>query len=156
MGTLPKKGRFTFRSAAVLLALSAALEIAAITSAVPLFGEFRSGPVAAIYHLAYAGLFLALAFGLWEARRWGYLLVLVTTILYTLDMLQFALNQAMLETYIQSRLSGVDLGSVLPGADERLLAQSIILASVMAVLCWWGFAIYAHVRRDYFGVRREG
>ena len=58
------KGHFTFRTAAVLFALSALFEIVGITQLVPLFGEFRGGTAALGYHLLYALLFLVLAIGL--------------------------------------------------------------------------------------------
>ena len=85
------RGKLTFRIAAVLFVISAVFELIAVTSGAPLFGAMRGGLVAIIYHLLYAGLFLGLGFGLWQAKPWGVKLVFLTTLLYTLDKAQYLL-----------------------------------------------------------------
>ncbi|MBI5613028.1 MAG: hypothetical protein HY942_08180, partial [Gammaproteobacteria bacterium] len=87
-----RKGHVTLRTAAVLFALSALLELAGMTLPAPLFGEFRGGTAALAYHLVYVLLFLALAVGLWTAKPWGYLMIFIGGVLYTLDKLQFLMS----------------------------------------------------------------
>ena len=145
-----KKGHFTFRTTAVLLMVSAAFELLSLTAEEPLFGEIRSGISVGIYHLAYAVLFTALGVGLWRARKWGYNLVFVTTALYSLDKLQFVLNQQVLEGFIKQQMSGYEEVFQSQGIDSALLMQAIVLTNIIIVLCWWGFALYTYWRRDYF------
>lgn len=150
MTTERKKGHFTFRTAGVLLMVSAALELLTITSEVPLFGEIRGGISAGIYHIVYVALFLALGMGLWSARKWGYTLVFVTTAIYTLDKLQLVLGHQALEAYVRTQMSGIESQLQSPGIDETLIMQAIMLMAIVVVLCWWGFALYTWWRRDYF------
>ncbi len=150
MGTDRKKGQFTFRTAAVLLMASAALELLSITSEVPLFGEVRGGVSAGIYHIVYAALYLVLGAGLWGARKWGYTLVFVTTAIYTLDKLQLVLDRQALETFVKTQIAGFESQLQAQGIDETLIMQAIVLMAVVVVLCWWGFALYTRWRRNYF------
>lgn len=145
-----KKGHFTFRTAAVLIMVSAAFELLSLTAEEPLFGEIRSGIGVGIYHLAYAVLFTALGVGLWRARKWGYTLVFVTTALYTLDKLQFVMNQQVLEGFIKQQMSGYEDVFQSQGIDSTLFMQTIVLTNIIIVLCWWGFALYTYWRRNYF------
>ena len=150
METDGKKGHFTFRTAAVLLMASAALELLSITSEVPLFGEIRSGASAGIYHVVYAVLFLGMGVGLWSEKKWGYTLVFVTTVLYTLDKLQLVLGRQALETFIKAQMSGFESQLQSQGINETLIMQAIVLMAIVVVFCWWGFALYTWRRRDYF------
>ncbi len=145
-----KKGHFTFRATAVLLMASAVFEFISITAEEPLFGEIRSGIGVGIYHLVYAVLFVALGVGLWLARKWGYTLVFVTAALYTLDKLQFFMNQQAMENFIKQQMSGYESTLQAQGIDSMLIMQTMALTSVVIVFCWWGFALYAYWRRDYF------
>ena len=145
-----KKGHFTFRTTAVLLIASAVFELFSITAEEPLFGEIRSGIGVGIYHLVYAALFVALGVGLWRARKWGYTLVFVTAALYTLDKLQFVMNQQVMEGFIKQQMSGYEAVLQSQGVDSALFMQAIVLTSIVIVLCWWGFALYTYWRRDYF------
>jgi hypothetical protein len=150
MTTERKKGHFTFRTAGVLLMASAALELFSVTSEVPLLGEVRGGIAAGIYHLVYAGLFLALGMGLWSAKKWGYTLVFVTTAIYTLDKLQLVLGRQALDTFIRAQFAGYESQLQAQGIDAALVMQAVVLMAAVVVLCWWGFALYTWWRRDYF------
>lgn len=150
METERKKGHFTFRTAGVLLMASAALELFSITSEVPLFGEIHGGVSAGIYHVVYAVLFLGTGVGLWSARRWGYTLVFVTTAVYTLDKLQLVLGRQALQVFIKTQMSGFESQLQSQGIDDTLIMRAIMLMAITVVLCWWGFALYAWWRRDYF------
>lgn len=150
MTTDRKKGHFTFRMAGVLLMASTVLEVFSVTSEVPLFGEVRGGIAAGIYHLVYAGLFLALGMGLWGAKKWGYTLVFVTTAVYTLDKLQLMLGRQALDTFIKAQFAVYESQLQSQGIDSVLIMQAVMLMAVVVVLCWWGFALYTWWRRDYF------
>lgn len=145
-----KKGHFTFRTTAALLMASAVVEIISITTEALLFGEIRSGLSVGIYHVFYAVLFAALGVGLWNAKKWGYTLVFVITAVYTLDKLQFILNQQVMENYIAKQMRGYEAALQSQGINSALFMQAIVLASIVIVFCWWMFALYTYWRRDYF------
>ena len=145
-----KKGHFTFCTTAVLLIASAVFELLSVTDEVPLFSEIRGGVTAGIYHTAYVVLFLALGIGLWGAKRWGYTLVFVSTVLYTLDALQFLLGQQAIGAYITKQISGYESVFQSLGLNTTLLTLLFVLTSILVALCWWGFALYTYWRRDYF------
>jgi multisubunit Na+/H+ antiporter MnhC subunit len=145
-----KKGHFTFRTTAALLIASVVFELFSITAEEPLFGEIRSGLSVGIYHVFYAALFAALGVGLWSAKKWGYALVFVTTAVYTLDKLQFVMNQQVMENFIKQQMSGYEAALQAQGIDSVLIIQTMVLTSVVIVFCWWGFALYTYWRRDYF------
>jgi len=142
------KGKFTFQTAGVLFILSALLEVFSINSRIPLFGNIQGGMIAATYHLIYIVLFSWLGFGLYRARSWAYTLVFVATALYTLDRLVYVLDRKALEIYLVTLLDkyGVTVG--IP--ETGFFLKVILLATVLIVACWWGFAGYTYLRRDYF------
>ena len=142
------KGKFTFQTAGILFVLSALFELFSINSSVPLLGNVRGGVVAATYHLIYVVLFFWLGFGLFRARSWAYKLVFVTTGLYTLDRLIYVLDRTALEIYLVTLLGkyGVTIG--IP--ETGVILKVILLATVLILVCWWGFAGYTYLRRDYF------
>jgi len=145
-----KKGHFTFRTTAVLLIASAVFELFSITAEEPLFGEIRSGLSVGIYHIFYATLFAALGVGLWSAKKWGYTLVFVTAVVYTLDKLQLILNRQVMDNFIKQQMNGYEEALQSQGVDSALILRTIVLTSIVIVICWWGFALYTYWRRDYF------
>jgi hypothetical protein len=142
------KGKLTFQTTGVLFALSALFELFSITSSVPLFGNIQGGMIAATYHLIYVVLFFMLGFGLYKARSWAYKLVFVVTGLYTLDRLAYVLDRKALEIYLVALLGkyGVTIGI----AETGFILKVILLATALIVACWWGFAGYTYLRREYF------
>ena len=142
------KGKFTFQTTGILFILSALFELFSINSRVPLFGSVQGGVIAATYHLIYAALFFSLGFGLFRASSWAYKLVFVTTGLYTLDRLIYVLDRKALESYLVTLLGkyGVTIG--IP--ETGIILKVILLATVLIVVCWWGFAGYTYLRREYF------
>ena len=142
------KGKFSFQTAGVLFALSALLEVFAINTRIPLFGNIQGGMIAATYHLIYVVLFFWLGFGLYRAKPWAYTLVFVTTALYTLDRLVYVLDRKALEIYLVTLLGkyGVTVG--IP--ETGFILKVIMFATVLIVACWWGFAGYTYLRRAYF------
>jgi hypothetical protein len=145
-----KKGAFTFRATGVLFILSAVFEIFSVTSEVPLFGAIRGGFSANVYHVVYILLFVALGLGLWRAKKWGYTLVFVTTAFYTLDKLQLLLSRHALDAFIAMQVGGYESELQAQGIDTSLIMEMIVVMSIVVLLCWWGFAWYTYVRRDYF------
>jgi hypothetical protein len=150
-----KKGYFTFRTTAVLLMASAVFELISITAEEPLFGEIRSGLSIGIYHVFYAALFAALGVGLWSAKKWGYALVFVTTAVYTLDKVQFILSQQVMENFIALQMRGYEEALQSQGVNSAFFMRAIVLTNIIIVICWWGFALYAYWRRDYFKSERD-
>jgi hypothetical protein len=146
--TVTTKGKWTFRTAAVLFVISALTEMIPPTAPVPLFGAVSGGAVAQFYHLFNAGLYVVLGVGLWQARPWGYSLVLFTTGVYTLDRLQLLVFRKAVLTDLLSKPG--PLREILAAVDSHLLLTAFTAATLMILLCWWGFAVYAYLRRDYF------
>lgn len=148
MATTQPKGRFTFRTAAVLFALSALFEIIGMTQPVPLFGAFRGGTTALVYHLVYALLFLALAIGLWTAKPWGYQALFIGGVLYSLDKLQFLMIGNMAQEFVNMIFHGQE--QLLQSVGRDMVMSSLTQVVIAFVLGWWGFAYYAYLRRTYF------
>ena len=142
------KGKFTFRTTGVLFVLSALLELFSINSRIPLFGNVQGGMIAATYHLIYAVLFFSLGFGLYMARPWAYPLVFAATGLYTLDRLVYVLDKKALEIYLVTLLDKYGVTVEIP--ETGLFLKVLLLAAVLSVACWWGFAGYTYLRREYF------
>ena len=142
------KGKLTFQIAGILFALSALFELFSINSSVPLFGSVRGGMIAATYHLIYVVLFFSLGFGLFKARSWAYTLVFAVTGFYTLDRLVYVLDRKALESYLMALLGkyGVTIGI----SETGFILKVILLATIPIVVCWWGFAGYTYLRREYF------
>lgn len=143
-----RKGRFTFRTAAVLFLLSAMVELAGLGAAVPWFGMLLGGLGAAAYHLVYAVLFALLAVGLWTGRRYGYHAVFVTTALYTVDRVQLVVWRDALGDYLRAQLMGHE--DLLAALGLDYLLQVLTLMTAVMVACWWGFAVFTYLRRAYF------
>ena len=147
------RGEITFRIAAVLIIISACFELIGVTSGVPLFGEMRGGIGAAIYHLFYAGLYLALGIGIWQATPWGYKLVFITTAVYTLDMAQYLLNsEKMLDSMLRQLVGSREILRML---DKDMLMNAMTIAIFLFTAGWWGFALYTYFRRDYFRLKKD-
>ena len=142
-----RKGSSTIKIAGGFFLLSGVVSLASLTSDVPLFGAMRSGGLALGYNLFYAILFLSIGVGLIIGRVWGYRLFLAGTTVYSLDGLAFLLNKNTRDAYLSA--SGVtrDVGSLV---DVSMFDQGVFLASIVSLLCWWGFAVYIYLRRDYF------
>lgn len=143
-----RKGSFTIRTAGVFFVVSAIFELASLTSESPLFGDIRGGTAAVLYHLAFALLFLAMGTGLLTGRRWGYRLIFAGTLCYTLDRFLYLLDRETMEAHLMQQLQGQ--GEILDLLDKDFILQIAVLATVLFVACWWGFAAYIYVRRSYF------
>jgi hypothetical protein len=143
-----QKGKWTFRIASVLFFLSVLFEVLAPTSPVLLFGGIHTGIAAWLYHGLYGLVYVGLGIGLWRARPWGYKLVLLATLIYTIDAIQVLLSPKALEAFLRLQMRGYE--DVLQLVDLRLILQALMGVKAILVAGWWGFALYTHLRRRYF------
>lgn len=143
-----KPGTFTIKSAAVAFFASAIFEMFSITSEVLLFGALRGGAVAVLYHLIFVGLFVAMGIGLWVPKTWGPRAVYGATAFYTLDKALYALDKTGREAEIMKAVGGHK--EVLQMVGKGSLLQLGVTTAVVLVACWWGFAAYIYLRREYF------
>ena len=140
-----KKGEGTMRLSAVLFLIGGVFELFQPTNKIPLL--HAGGVLAVLYHLTFASVFAGLGIGLWKAKRWGYPLVFVATALYTidkiLDMFDTEGRDAQLAQFRdQLSLLGNDL--------VRSINKTLVLVTLLQIASFWGFAIYARIRREYF------
>jgi hypothetical protein len=142
------KGKFTFKSAGVIFLLSAITEIFSLTSEVLLFGGVHGGMAAVVYHLVYVSLFFFLGIGLWQGKLWGYKLVFFGSIFYTLDRAQYLIDRKAVEALLVHQLGSYK--EIWEQMDKGLIIQAINAMILLGIVCWWGFALYAYMRRDYF------
>jgi hypothetical protein len=142
------KGRATIRTAAVLFLVSAVFEIMDFNSAVALFGGIRTGTAAVFYHFVFAALYVLSGIGMWTAKPWGYGAVMATTAIYTIDKIQLMLFPQAFYDYILQQLT-VTRDMVRMISKEQF-TQYFMTAYIVLLLCWWGFALYIHMRRQYF------
>jgi hypothetical protein len=151
-----QKGKWTFRSASLCFFLSVLLEFffwvrlgrLPLTSPVLLFGAIREGIGAGIYHGLYDLLYLGLGIGLWRARPWAYKLVFLTTLIYTIDVIQGLLFPKALEAFLRLQMGGYE--DLLQLIDFNLIRQAVMGVKAILVAGWWGFALYTYLRRAYF------
>lgn len=143
-----RKGRFTIRSAGFFFILSGIFEIFSLRTEVPLLGGLQGGFPAAGYHLLYFILFLAIGVGLWGGRAWGKKALFLGTTVYTLDKVQYLLAPQAMKMEIMKALQGHE--EFLELIDVGLIVRITVLMTLVFVACWWGFAVYIYMRRDYF------
>lgn len=86
---------------------------------------------------------LALLLGRW----WGYRVVMTGTAVYTVDRLLFLLDKNTRDAYRTA--SGVTR-EVRSMMDMSMIDEGVLLGTVLSLVCWWGFAVYIYLRRDYF------
>lgn len=164
-----KPGELTFRITAIMIGASAFVELTSLLASVPLFGHVISGMAVIPYHLAYVVLFAVLGYGIWQARRWAYHLLLVTCLLYIIDRTQAAVYVDAIRMYLYQQFEQHQillammskLMQAQPPLDLDLLIDSGIfdylvfmmqVTSVVMAACWAGFGVWAYWRRAYFGI----
>jgi hypothetical protein len=142
------KGRATIRTAAVLFLASAVFEIMDFNSAVALFGGVRLGAAAVSYHIVFAALYILSGIGIWAAKPWGYWAFMATAAVYTVDKIQLMLFPQAFYDYILQQLTVTrEIVGMIP---KEQIVQYFLIAYIILLLCWWGFALYLHMRRRYF------
>lgn len=144
----PIKGRVTIRTAAVFFLVSAVFEIMDFSSPVALFGGVRVGAVAVFYHFVFAALYVLSGIGMWAAKPWGYGAFMATTASYTIDKIQLMLFPQAFYDYILQQLTVTrEIVGMIP---REQLIQYFVIAYIVLLIFWWGFALYIHMRRPYF------
>lgn len=134
---------FTIVSTGWLLLLSAGWSLFSLSSPVAAFGSMRTGAVAVLYQASFAGLFAAMGAALVWRKPWAMAVTLATSLLYTLDKLDFILNE-------RTRVAALgELGSLL-GDVEPIAQQAAVVTALLFLLSWWGFVLYLYAKRDYF------
>lgn len=142
------KGKTSIRTAAAFFLVSAVFEIMDFNSAVALFGGVRVGAAAVFYHFVFLALYTLSGLGMWTAKPWGYSAFMTTTAIYTIDKVQLILFRDAFYDYILQQLTLTrDMVGMIP---KEQLTQYFIIAYIVLLLCWWGFALYVHMRRQYF------
>ena len=148
----PAKSAFTMRFAGAAFIASAVFELFAIGTEVPLFGALRGGFVAATYHLLFIAVFVLMGIGLWQGAKWGYKMVLVGTGIYLIDRVMYLLDDAGRAADIERQTSKyAQYGDLIDLEPIVQMASSVtMIVGLVSMACWIGFALYVHLRRDYF------
>src|SRR6185369_1943462 len=99
-----------------------------------------------VYHAVYIALFALLMIGLWEGKKYGYHVLLVTTLFYTIDRLQVLFVGDALNAQIQKQLAeaaqmlqAAGAGDMLQAVTPEYIRQMMTMATAVILLCWWGF-----------------
>ena len=140
----PDKSNFTIASTGWLLLVSGALSLLDLSAPIPWFRG--AGPWAAyLYNGSLALLLCAMGLALAQRRPWALAVTLVTSALYTVDKLGFALQKPE-----DQALGDLDdsLAELAPIVHE--LSRTVAL---LFLLGWWSFVLYLVWKRDYFRSR---
>jgi hypothetical protein len=144
------KGRTGWRIAAVCFWASALFEILDVFAPVPLMGAIRSGIASMGYHLIFAAIFIVMGIALWEGPKWGYQAIMAGTALYSIDKAQMLLARQTFFDYLQQQFTTPTTRDIMSLVPKELLLQAMTVAYLLALLSWWGFAFYVHMRRSSF------
>ena len=147
------RGHFTLRGAGALFILSAVFEIFSITAEVPLFGDLRGGFVAVAYHTLFVVVFSLMGIGLWRAESWGYRAVLVGTGIYALDRALYLMDDVARSAAMAEQTR--DYAQILEVVDLQSIDRMVTSVTLVVLVCCIGFAVYVHLRRDYFQGRKD-
>ena len=80
--------------------------------------------------------------GLIIGRSWGYRLFMAGTAVYSLDRLSFLLSKDTRDAYLAASGVSQDVRSLI---DMSMFDEGIFLATVVSLLCWWGFVFYIYI-----------
>lgn len=133
--------------------LSGIFSLVFVQSEVPLLGAMRGGVVAMAYNAGFAVLFLGVGLGLILGTVWGYRLLFIATVIYTLDRGIFLLDAKAREAYLGTAQISDDVAQLV---DLSMIEQATSLTILAIIVCWWGFAAYIYFRREYFQIGRDG
>jgi hypothetical protein len=137
------KSNFTIVSSGWLLILSGAALLVTVTSPVALLGAMRGGVVAVLYNSVFAIAFGTMGFALATRKPWALMATLATSVIYTLDKLEFLLDGA-------AREAALDEADGLLGSLGAAMDQVRVIISPVFLLCWWLFVAYLYAKRRYF------
>ncbi len=147
------KGTFTMKSSGVFFIISGLFMLLSLTSAVPLFGAMRGGLIALVYNLLFLSLFLGMGYGLLQGQSWGYRVIMAGTAAYTLDRLLLLIDKPARAAYLNA---GGVLDQVEGLIDTSMFDQAYVIMLLVSMVCWWGFAVFVYLRRDYFQAAAAG
>ena len=99
------------------------------------------------YNLFFGLLFLGMGLGLIIGRSWGYRLFMAGTAVYSLDRILFVLSKDTRDAFLTASGVSQEVRSLV---DVSMFDQGIFLATIVTLVCWWGFACYIYLRRDFF------
>jgi hypothetical protein len=144
-----KKGTLTLKISGYLLLVGAALEIGELFlgSAVPLFGQLRSGLWAGVYHSIFVIIYATMGVGLLRLNPRGYFAFWVGTICFTLMKALYLLDAPARRAELSS---GIGSLATAVGVDVDLLSQAQFLEALVVLGCWWAFVLYVYLQRDRF------
>lgn len=145
----------TIRIAGFLFLVSALFEALSVTSPATLAGETRDGAVAIAYHAGYILLFLAIGYGLWSAKPWGYNLTFGGAIVYTADKVMSLLNRGAREHEITSLLDKYGARELADASAIQTALNAITIYNLVLLFCLWCFVLYLHMNRQYFRVQKK-
>ncbi len=91
---------------------------------------------------------MALGIGIWKATPWGYKLIFITASIYTLDIAQYLLHRDTMLAGVMRQLAGAR--EILRMVDKDMLMNALTITTALFAAGWWGFALYAYLRRGYF------
>ncbi|MFC1587512.1 hypothetical protein ACFL54_04300 [Planctomycetota bacterium] len=148
------QGHFTIRFAGYLFVLSAVFSLMSLTSEVPLLGEVHGGAVAVMYNLLFVVVFLFMGLGLLSGKRLGYNTIFMGTALYTLAKGLYLFDSKAREAYMMKQMGG--RSDIIDMVGRDMINQITILVTLLFLACWWGFAVYIYLRRNYFNSTEPG
>ena len=108
----------------------------------------RGGAVAVSYHGVYIVAFFLMGVGLWRATWWGHRAVLIGTAIYVLDKALYLLDDAARAAEMSRQARGY--GQIFELVDQQFVHRLVTWTTLVLVASWIGFALYVHLRRDYF------
>ncbi|MCK6551342.1 hypothetical protein L6R52_36240 [Myxococcota bacterium] len=156
------RGRTTIKISGALFVVAALFELATLTSDVPLFGAMRGGVVAFLYHALFVAGFALVGVGLWTPKPWGPRALFAMTGLYSADRVLRLVDVAGRKAELAAATSSPLIGSMtrmmgVPTLDpdvmeilQHQIMQLYTMTLLISLACWWGFALYVHLRRATF------
>jgi hypothetical protein len=138
---------FTMLTSGWLLVVSGVWMLVACMNPVPLFGEVRTGAVAALYNGVFGALFLAMGYALAGRKPWALTATAAATAAYTLDKVLFILDATARRAFLANGSQLIN--SLGPGMGD-MVDRVAMLMSWSFLAGWWGLAIYIYLKRGYF------
>ncbi len=144
-----RPGRFVMVTSGVFMFVTAVFELISITNSVPLFAGVQEGAVAAIYHLVFVAVFVAMGYPMIWPKPWGLRVVLGGTALYALDRIVYVLDRPAREADLMKGMQGHE-DAVFRAIPRDTLLMIGPAGALVGVLSFAGLAAYAWRRRAYF------
>lgn len=151
-GSSPRpKGYLTLQTAGAFFFVSAIWEVYSFNTEVALFGTFREGAVAWVYHLIFLALFSVLGWSYCVRHWWGPRMTYLTTFVVSVDRLLFLIDEKARHASVMRQVEGSK--EVLEIIGEDTLQSMMSAAAWVTLASWWGLALFVWGRRSYFKKR---